>query len=69
MVVESPGSDLITVEGNCYFPPSSVNTEAVSDGAMSYNCPRRGDAPRGQATFSRSRSVLGLSRLVEAGCE
>ena len=44
VAADAPESDLISIEGNWYFPPSSLNTEAFSDSATPYNCPWKGDA-------------------------
>lgn len=44
VVAEAPESDLISIEGNEYFPPSSLRTELFSDSATRYNCPWKGDA-------------------------
>ena len=43
VVADAPDSDLITIEGNYYFPPSSLNAESFSDSATPYNCPWKGD--------------------------
>ena len=44
VVADAPDSDLIQIEGNYYFPPSSLSTESFSDSATPYNCPWKGDA-------------------------
>lgn len=44
VVAEAPDADLITIEGNYYFPPSSLKSESFSDSATPYNCPWKGDA-------------------------
>ena len=44
VVADAPESDVISIEGNSYFPPSSLRTEAFSDSATPYNCPWKGDA-------------------------
>jgi uncharacterized protein (DUF427 family) len=44
VVADAPDSELISIEGNYYFPPSSLNTELFSDSATPYNCPWKGDA-------------------------
>jgi len=43
VVADAPDSDLITIEGNYYFPPSSLNAELFSDSPTPYNCPWKGD--------------------------
>jgi uncharacterized protein (DUF427 family) len=44
VVADAPDSDLIDIEGNYYFPPSSLNPAAFGDSATLYNCPWKGDA-------------------------
>jgi uncharacterized protein (DUF427 family) len=44
VVAEAPDSDLVSIEGNYYFPPSSLTTALFSDSATPYNCPWKGDA-------------------------
>lgn len=41
---DAPDSDLISIEGNYYFPPSTLNTELFSDSSTPYNCPWKGNA-------------------------
>jgi uncharacterized protein (DUF427 family) len=44
VVADAPDSELITIEGNYYFPPASLNAEAFSDSATPYTCPWKGVA-------------------------
>ena len=44
VVADAPESDLITIEGNQYFPPSSLHADAFSDSATPYTCPWKGAA-------------------------
>jgi uncharacterized protein (DUF427 family) len=44
VVADAPESDLVTIEGNYYFPPSSLKSELFSDSDTPYNCPWKGDA-------------------------
>jgi len=44
VVADAPDSDLISIEGNYYFPPSSLTTELFSDSSTPYTCPWKGDA-------------------------
>lgn len=44
LVAEASDEDLISIEGNHYFPPSSLESELFSDSATPYNCPWKGDA-------------------------
>jgi uncharacterized protein (DUF427 family) len=44
VVAEAPDSDLITIEGNYYFPPSSLSADAFSDSLTPYTCPWKGAA-------------------------
>src|SRR3954454_12537361 len=42
VVAEAPDEDLISIEGNYYFPPSSITAEAFSDSPTPYTCPWKG---------------------------
>ncbi|MGV8886034.1 MAG: DUF427 domain-containing protein [Microbacteriaceae bacterium] len=43
VIAEAPTEDLIKIEGNWYFPPSSVKSEFLEKTATPYNCPWKGD--------------------------
>ncbi|MET3767522.1 uncharacterized protein (DUF427 family) [Marisediminicola sp. UYEF4] len=43
VVAEAPKEDLISIEGNWYFPPSSVNEEFLTKSPSPYHCPWKGD--------------------------
>ncbi|MCU1406823.1 MAG: hypothetical protein JWQ43_3126 [Glaciihabitans sp.] len=43
VIAEAPKEDLITIEGNYYFPPSSVNSEYLVVSATPYTCPWKGE--------------------------
>jgi uncharacterized protein (DUF427 family) len=44
VVADAPDADLIAIEGNEYFPPSSLTAAAFSDSATPYTCPWKGAA-------------------------
>jgi uncharacterized protein (DUF427 family) len=44
VVAEAADADLITIEGNYYFPPSSLSSNALSDSETPYTCPWKGVA-------------------------
>jgi uncharacterized protein (DUF427 family) len=44
VVAEAPESELVSIEGNWYFPPSSVRDGALSDSPTPYTCPWKGVA-------------------------
>ncbi len=44
VIAEAPKEDLISIEGNWYFPPSSLNTELLSTTTTPYTCPWKGEA-------------------------
>jgi len=44
VVADAPESDLISIEGNYYFPPSSISTGVLSDSPTPYTCPWKGVA-------------------------
>jgi uncharacterized protein (DUF427 family) len=43
-IADAPESDLISIEGNHYFPPASLSAEAFSDSPTPYTCPWKGEA-------------------------
>lgn len=42
VIAEAPKEDLIEIEGNWYFPPSSVNSELLTTSPTPYTCPWKG---------------------------
>jgi len=42
VIAEAPESDLVQIEGNWYFPPSSLHAEFFSDSPTPYTCPWKG---------------------------
>ena len=42
VIAEAPKEDLISIEGNWYFPPSSVNSEHLENSPTPYTCPWKG---------------------------
>jgi uncharacterized protein (DUF427 family) len=44
VVADAPDADLISIEGNYYFPPSSLTAEAFSDSPTPYTCAWKGVA-------------------------
>src|SRR5215469_14752396 len=44
VVADAPESDLISIEGNYYFPPSSIRAGVLSDSPTPYTCPWKGVA-------------------------
>ncbi|MFP7761273.1 DUF427 domain-containing protein [Marisediminicola sp. LYQ134] len=43
VIAEAPKDDLISIEGNWYFPPSSVNQELLEKSPTPYTCPWKGE--------------------------
>jgi uncharacterized protein (DUF427 family) len=43
IIAEAPESELIKIEGNWYFPPSSVNEELLEKSPTPYTCPWKGE--------------------------
>ncbi len=43
VIAEAPQEDLIKIEGNWYFPPSSVNSDLLVESATPYTCPWKGE--------------------------
>ena len=44
VIAEAPKDDLISIEGNWYFPPSSVKSELLEKSPTPYTCPWKGVA-------------------------
>ena len=42
VVAEADNADLIYIEGNWYFPPSSAKTEIFTESSTPYICPWKG---------------------------
>lgn len=42
VIAEAPESDLIKIEGNWYFPPSSTKSEFFQESPTPYTCPWKG---------------------------
>ena len=43
VIAEAPKDELIQIEGNWYFPPSSVNEELLAKSDTPYTCPWKGE--------------------------
>jgi uncharacterized protein (DUF427 family) len=43
VIAEAPESEIVRVEGNVYFPPSSVRHEVLSTSPSPYTCPWKGE--------------------------
>lgn len=43
VVAEADKADLIYIEGNWYFPPSSIKKEFLKESDTPYTCPWKGD--------------------------
>ena len=76
VIAEAADDDLITIEGNYYFPPSSLTSEAFSDSPTPYTCPWKGvcqyhDVAIGGDNAPRCRLELprALPGLVRPGRE
>lgn len=44
IIAHADESDLISIEGNWYFPPASVTPEALVESPTAYTCPWKGAA-------------------------
>lgn len=44
VIAEAPKEDLISIEGNWYFPPSSLQTDLMSDSDLRTTCFWKGEA-------------------------
>jgi len=43
VIAEAPKEDLISIEGNWYFPPASVNADYLAQSPTPYTCPWKGE--------------------------
>lgn len=43
VIAEAPREDLISIEGNWYFPPASVRAEYLAESPTPYTCPWKGE--------------------------
>lgn len=43
VIAEAPEDDLISIEGNSYFPPQSVNADLLVKSDTPYTCPWKGE--------------------------
>ena len=44
VIAEAQKDDLVSIEGNWYFPPASINTDYLVKSATQYTCPWKGEA-------------------------
>jgi uncharacterized protein (DUF427 family) len=44
VIADAPDDQLVSIEGNFYFPPSSLTDGAFSNSATPYTCPWKGVA-------------------------
>lgn len=44
VIAEARKDELLSIEGNWYFPPSSVNEEFLVTSPTAYTCPWKGEA-------------------------
>lgn len=43
VLAEADEADVLHIEGNVYFPPSSVNTDLLTESPTPYTCPWKGE--------------------------
>lgn len=43
VIAEADRDDLVAIEGNWYFPPSSIVVGALAESPTPYHCPWKGD--------------------------
>jgi uncharacterized protein (DUF427 family) len=44
VIAEAPTADVISIEGNSYFPPGSLAHNVLAESATPYTCPWKGAA-------------------------
>jgi uncharacterized protein (DUF427 family) len=54
VVADAPDRELVSIEGNYYFPPSALTAGAFSDSPTPYTCPWKGVAQYHDVTASGS---------------
>lgn len=50
VLADAPDTDVVSIEGNWYFPPSSLTAGALSESPTPYTCPWKGEAQYYDAT-------------------
>lgn len=43
VIAEAPETDLVSIEGNWYFPPSSIADGVLAESPTPYTCPWKGE--------------------------
>ncbi len=54
VIADAPEAELISIEGNYYFPPSALLADAVSNSPTPYTCPWKGVAQYHDVTVDGS---------------
>lgn len=57
VIAEAPKEDLIYIERNWYFPPSSVKQELLQKSPTPYTCPWKGECQYFTVTDGKETSV------------
>lgn len=55
VIADASESDLISIEGNSYFPPSSLTDDVFTDSPTPYTCPWKGVAQYHDVSVGGSR--------------
>lgn len=58
VIAEAPKEDLISIEGNWYFPPASVKDGFLVESATPYTCPWKGECQYFSVKDSASGDLL-----------
>jgi hypothetical protein len=67
VIAEAAQDDLIKIEGNWYFPPSSVKKEYLVESATPYTCPWKGASTEPRATGTVSLDGSAVENQTTAG--
>ena len=59
VIAEAPKEDLIRIEGNWYFPPSSLNRQFFDDSDHHTTCPWKGEASYYDVTIDGAVNEFG----------
>ena len=73
VVADAPESELVSIEGNWYFPPSSIVDGALENSPTPYTCPWKGVAQyhnvAGQADIGWSYPTPPASAVERVGSD
>ena len=57
VIAEATADDVISIEGNSYFPPGSLADGVLTQSATPYTCPWKGQRSTGTCALPRAPSL------------